>query len=195
MPGRTSSRLAIILIVSLIALLALSACARNAAEAPMNGNSDGASPQAPTEPPAQQDPSEGEFTALEAVNLALELYPEGAVVELELEHEEDRDIWEVLIRQPDGSGIELELDAQTGDVLSQKPARVPAEAAPAAPRTPAEAAIAVALEAVPGTVVEVELEMEGGGVVWEVSIDTAGGRMDVYVDVNSGEVIGTEVAS
>lgn len=59
---------------------------------------------------------------------------------------------------------------------------------------PEDDAVATARAAVPGEVVEVELEDEEGVVAYEVEIATADGSViEVLVDANSGEVIGQEV--
>lgn len=58
----------------------------------------------------------------------------------------------------------------------------------------ADQAIQTALQKVPGTVVEAELEEEKDHkVIWEVEIVTADGKlMEVEIDANSGEVLEVE---
>lgn len=51
---------------------------------------------------------------------------------------------------------------------------------------------ALALEERPGTVLESELEGEGGGLVWEVEIDAGGAVWEVTVDALDGRVLETE---
>ena len=51
---------------------------------------------------------------------------------------------------------------------------------------------AVALDAQPGTVLESELEGEGGGLIWEVEIDDGTQIHEVTVDAQTGEVLGGE---
>jgi len=54
-------------------------------------------------------------------------------------------------------------------------------------------AIKTALEKVPGTAVEAELEKKHGKAVWEVEIVGADGKVtEVHIDAASGEVIDTE---
>lgn len=57
----------------------------------------------------------------------------------------------------------------------------------------AEQAIKTAMEKVPGTVVEVELEKKHGKTVWEVEIFGADGTVtEVHIDATAGTVIDTE---
>ena len=54
-------------------------------------------------------------------------------------------------------------------------------------------AIKTALEKVPGTAVEAELEKKHGKTVWEVEVVGADGKvMEVHIDAGSGAVIDTE---
>ena len=57
----------------------------------------------------------------------------------------------------------------------------------------AEQAIKTAMEKVPGTVVEAELEKKHGKTVWEVEIFGADGKVtEVHIDAANGNVIDTE---
>ena len=57
----------------------------------------------------------------------------------------------------------------------------------------AEQAMKTAMEIVPGTVVEAELEKKHGKTVWEVEILGADGKItDVHIDAGDGTVIDTE---
>ena len=57
----------------------------------------------------------------------------------------------------------------------------------------AEQAIKTAMEKVPGTVVEAELEKKHGKTVWEVEILGADGKVtEVHIDAAEGSVIDTE---
>ena len=57
----------------------------------------------------------------------------------------------------------------------------------------AEQAIKTAMEQVPGTVVEAELEKKHGKTVWEVEILGADGKVtEVHIDAAEGTVIDTE---
>ena len=66
-------------------------------------------------------------------------------------------------------------------------------ASPAATKVSAEQAEAIALKAVPGKVTEVAIERKHGKRVYVVEIETGTqGERDVFVDMSSGEVIGTD---
>lgn len=57
----------------------------------------------------------------------------------------------------------------------------------------ADQAIKTAMEKVPGTVVEAELEKKHGKTVWEVEILGADGKVtEVHIDAGTGTVIDTE---
>ena len=53
----------------------------------------------------------------------------------------------------------------------------------------ADQAQAAALAAVPGTVIQVELDNENGSVVYSVEVDTGNGIIDVKVDAGNGTVL------
>ena len=114
-----------------------------------------------------------------AIKIALEQVP-GTVEEVELEDENGTIIYEIEIKAEDGTEQEVDIDATTGDVVKveaeddeededdeQKISQ--AELAKQAKVTE-EAAIKIALEQVPGTVKEVELDIENGTIVYEIEI-------------------------
>lgn len=60
-------------------------------------------------------------------------------------------------------------------------------------KIPIDQAIKTALEKVPGSAVEAELEKKHGKAVWEVEIVGADGKVtEVHIDAATGEVIDTE---
>ncbi|QTV80077.1 PepSY domain-containing protein [Microbacterium sp. NIBRBAC000506063] len=62
-----------------------------------------------------------------------------------------------------------------------------------APAIPADEAIDVALDAVPGGIVELDLDTDRGRVVWEALIAAdAGGLWEVYVDAATADVLKQE---
>lgn len=143
-------------------------------------------PQAPEN--AEGEPANG-ITALEAVNLVLGLHPGGAVVGIERDHERGREVWEVVIKHADATASELDIDVQTGDVLKEKAAKVPSEARTALPRISIEQAIVIALEVIPGTIHEIEIDTERGRTVWDAVVETDHNRMFVHIDAQSGDVV------
>ncbi|HYZ33837.1 MAG TPA: PepSY domain-containing protein [Crenalkalicoccus sp.] len=65
--------------------------------------------------------------------------------------------------------------------------------APPEPKVTREQAAAIAVKAVPGEVTSVDLEPKQGRLVYVVEIMPPGGaETDVLVDIDSGEVLGTE---
>lgn len=56
-------------------------------------------------------------------------------------------------------------------------------------------AIAIALEIVNGEVTDIEIERKKGHEVYTVEIDDDGDEVDVFIDVKTGQIIGTERGS
>lgn len=129
------------------------------------------------------------LTASQAIEISLQAVPGGAVVDIGQGWERGSAYWDVVVLGPDGAAIELYLEAATGEVLEQSPTRTPLLAANGAPDISAQQAIGAALEAVPGsTVIEADLDREGGRLIWEILLRGEGGRTEVYVDATSGEL-------
>lgn len=77
-------------------------------------------------------------------------------------------------------------------VPSSAPAPAPMPSAPASPLTPDQAS-AIALQASPGTVTEVEQDVESTGPVFDVKIQHPDGtETKVQVDATTGQVTSTE---
>jgi uncharacterized membrane protein YkoI len=75
-----------------------------------------------------------------------------------------------------------------GEAADPAEARRKAEMAAAAPVT-IDQAVQLATREQPGTVIEVELEEQGGRAVWEVEIVSADGRVvELSVDASTGSV-------
>lgn len=133
-----------------------------------------------------------QLNAQAAADKALVIVPGSAVVEVESRSKDGRTIWEVVVRRPDGSGTELYIDQATGSLLKQEPADVPRYLKESAPTISASAAMSSALSSTPGIVEEVGLSREDGGMVWEVKVAGASGRVKLYIDATSGKVIKTK---
>ena len=157
-----------------------------------------AAEEAATEAPAAEvpasEPASAPLDAQAAADAALAAVPGGAVIEIDRGTERGLPIWEVLVRNPNGGGTELYLDAATGDVIKQETAGLPPYARASAPTITASAAIAAALSATPGTVEEVGLGQERGSTVWEVLVAGANGRVEHYIDATTGDIIKQEAA-
>jgi uncharacterized membrane protein YkoI len=74
---------------------------------------------------------------------------------------------------------------------TQQPSPGTERAAPAAKITE-EQAKKVALERIPGEVTEVKIERKKGRNVYVVEIQTPQGEKDVFVDIVSGQIVGTD---
>jgi uncharacterized membrane protein YkoI len=73
----------------------------------------------------------------------------------------------------------------------QQPRPGTERAAPAAKITEEQAA-KIALERIPGEVTEVKIERKKGRNVYVVEIQTPQGEKDVFVDIESGQIVGTD---
>ena len=145
----------------------------------------------PTRSPAAGPNLAATITAGRAIDVALAAVPGGAVVEVSLDDENGRTLWEIVVRSPNGSGVELYIDAATGTIVDREPHRVPDEARASAPAISALRAITIALAAVPGSsVVEVDLDTERGRTVWEVLVRAP--NVELYIDAATGEILKQE---
>jgi len=140
---------------------------------------------------------QAKITQDEAINAALEKVP-GTAGEVELEDEKGTIVYEIELVSTDGTEHEVEVDAQTGEVLkveadddeneeedSQNQDKLAKQA-----KITEDEAINAALEKVPGTVNEIELEVENGTVVYEIKVlSTDGTEQEVIVDAQTGEVL------
>jgi uncharacterized membrane protein YkoI len=72
------------------------------------------------------------------------------------------------------------------------PATVAAQTQPPAAKISEEQATKIALERVPGKVTSVTIERKRGKMVYVVEIQTPDGERDVFVDITSGKIVGTE---
>ncbi len=140
---------------------------------------------------SDDDSIAGPLDARLAVDRALQLVP-GAVVELGRERERGVDVWEVGVLREDSTGTELYLAVDTGEKVRESTLRLSSEQR-TPPAVTAREAIDVALGAVPGSIVELDLGTERGAVVWEALVSAdAGGRFEVYIDAASGAIVKQE---
>lgn len=63
---------------------------------------------------------QAELTFSDAIDVALEQHPESRVIELELDEEHGRLVWEVSVITADSDEYELDIDASNGDVLKNE---------------------------------------------------------------------------
>ena len=137
--------------------------------------------------PTVTGPPATSLDAQAAVDVALSVVPGGAVIEIERDRHDGRPTWEVVVRGADGRGVELDIDAATGEVLRQGPEELPPYARASAPAVDVVTAMVSALAVMPGVVEEAELEQwKDGRVVWEVEIvGTDGRHAEIYIDAET----------
>ncbi len=172
---------------ALVVMLGLAACVPEAGKP-------GPGPTAQLTDEASPGGSPGTADALDAgqaVDAAIRA--EGdVVVELSRDREGGVEVWEVGVLRADGSGVELHLDAHSGEVLRERAMDLDAEQR-SAPAVSAHDAIDAALTAVPGTIDELDLDSEGSRIVWEAQVDADdGGRFELRIDAATGEVLSQE---
>lgn len=84
--------------------------------------------------------------------------------------------------------------ASSGKDVEDRPCLELAQATPATPtpKITSEQASEIALKLVPGRVTSVVIERKRGRHVYVVEIVTGGGEKDVFVDIETGRVVGTD---
>lgn len=136
---------------------------------------------------ADSDVPSGRIDAAAAVDAAVAAVP-GDVVELGLGRERLTIVWEVGVLGADGSGTELYLDSQSGEVIRQEALRLDS-AQRTAPTVTATEAIALALESADGRVKGMDLETDRSTLVWEVDVVGTSGSREVTIDATTGELV------
>ena len=140
--------------------------------------------ETPAPAPGHADP------AARAAEAALAAQP-GAVISVDAE---GGDVWSVLVRTDDGDGVELYVDATSGEVQRQRPDDLPGAARSAAPQITAIEAIDIALGALTdGRIRELDLDTERGAVVWEILTSENGALIEFYIDATMGDILKQEL--
>lgn len=135
------------------------------------------------------------ITAARAAAIALQRVPGGTVVDVDPGIENGQAVWEVLVRRPDNTGLEIYLNAATGAVLRQERESLPREALGPRPAVTVQQAIATATGAVPGgRVIAIDLDSENGRTVWDVDVAGPGGRKAITIDAATGRILKQESA-
>ena len=125
------------------------------------------------------------ISMVEALKIATEVVP-GRVVEAELEDEEDVIFYEIEIISSDGIIVEVQVDAQSGQIIRQAREGEVAYIS-------VEEAIKSATDFLRWHAVEVELEEEDGEAVYEIKlVNNLGDEQEVEVDALSGKVLEPE---
>ncbi|UCE63126.1 MAG: PepSY domain-containing protein [Nitrospirota bacterium] len=125
------------------------------------------------------------ITMQEALKTATDIVP-GRVVEAELEDEDDISFYEIEIISSDGMVVEVQVDANSGQIIKQ------AREGEVAYIT-VEEAIKSAEEFLRWHAVEVELEEEDGKAVYEIEmVNNLGDKQELEIDALSGKVLEPE---
>ncbi|MBO1901225.1 PepSY domain-containing protein [Leucobacter weissii] len=147
--------------------------------------------------PAGDDPAESGAEAAtthadpaaRAAEAALAAIP-GDVVSLD---PENGDVWSVELRDENGDGVELYINATTGEIVRRQAESLPSEARDGGPGVTALEAIDIALGALSdGEIRELDLDTERGVVVWEI-LARDGGEVELTIDAESGEILAQEL--
>jgi uncharacterized membrane protein YkoI len=163
-----------------------------------NGGADEADGSSTGSRPGGSEPTAG-ITAERAIAIAAAEVG-GTFVEVEWTTERGRSVFEVERRLPDGSRIEVSVDAADGTVLEIE--REGREGDREAERAwsgvtdaiPSDAAVGIARAAVGGgELVEVGRSEHRGRAIWEVYLRDDGRTTEVYVDAVSGEVLEIDI--
>ena len=149
---------------------------------------------------------QAKITEEQATKIALEKVP-GTVNEVELEDENGTIVYGIEVVSTDGTQQDVKVDAQTGKIVKveaddeengkendeeENDTQTQAELAKQAKITEEEAT-KTALEKVPGTVNQVELEDENGTIVYGIEVvSTDGTQQDVKVDAQTGKIVKVE---
>ncbi len=122
------------------------------------------------------------MTMVEALKIATALLP-GRVVEAELKDDDDLIFYEIEIISSDGLVVEVQVDANSGQIIKQ------AREGEVAYIT-VEEAITSATEFLRWHPVEIELEEEDGKAVYEIKlVNNLGDDQEVEIDARSGTVL------
>lgn len=150
-------------------------------------------------------PAENLISIEEISSRVTDKYP-GTVTEVELDKEKGKHVYEVELIGEQGE-YEVKLDALSGDVLKVKKKEAVAreentnlekeadqsqtvnESPAASTKISAEEAAKIALEKVPGTIKEIELDHDDGLLVYEIDIRTETGEAELEINAYTGEIV------
>lgn len=131
--------------------------------------------------------------AIDACRKAVGEIAKGETVKIELKQKKEPAVYEIEIKDADGSEWEFKCDKATGKIVEQERELPSADhpAFAALKKIDEAKAREIALAAHPGTITKVEYEIEADGTpTYEFDIDTADGRkMEVEVDAASGNIL------
>lgn len=136
-----------------------------------------------------------ENSPLDVCRNAANQLAQGEIVKIELEKEKGMEVYEIAIKSPDGSKWEFKCDKTSGKIIETEQELTSADhpAFSALKKIDETEARKIALEAHPGTITEVEYEIENGIAIYEFEIKMAdGSKMEVEVDAATGKIVKAE---
>ncbi|WP_432745848.1 PepSY domain-containing protein [Methylobacter sp. G7] len=134
--------------------------------------------------------------SLDACRKTVDDYAKGEIVKIESEQKKGQAVYEIALKAADGSQWEFKCDKATGKIV-EKEQELPSADHPAfaALKKIDEAeARKIALKTYPGTITEVEYEIESDGTpTYEFDINMTDGRkMEVEIDAATGKIVKAE---
>jgi uncharacterized membrane protein YkoI len=120
---------------------------------------------------------------------------QGEMTKIELEKEKGMEVYEIEIKSADGNKWEIKCDKASGKIIETEQELTSADhpAFVALKKIDEAQARKIALEAHPGTISEVEYEIENGIAIYEFEIKMADGtEMEVEVDAAPGKIVKAE---
>ncbi|MGO3363143.1 MAG: PepSY domain-containing protein [Corynebacterium sp.] len=160
-------------------------------ESDSGGSTGDASPgtaDEPTENPSSTGgaAATGAADAASAIGVALEHRPGSAVVEVD--HEDDDNVWEVTVDPGDGRGVEVYIAGASGDVIGEEGTSLDSDQR-GAPTVTAAEAIGIALGERSGRVEGLTYDSDDGRRVWEAVVIDGGTEWEIHIDPGSGDVL------
>ncbi len=125
---------------------------------------------------------------MENAAIAATMATTGEIIEIELEMDEAKAVWEVDIVNETNQVVTVEIDGQTGKVLSTN--TDDDEVTPLANAVNLSQAVNIVKAIEQGLIVEAELENEDGLLMWELeTIGTSNEETKIRINAETGEVL------
>lgn len=136
-----------------------------------------------------------ENSSLDVCKNAANKLAQGEITKIELEKEKGMEVYEIDIKSADGNKWEFKCDKASGKIIETEQELTSADhpAFAALKKIDEAQARKIALEAHPGSITEVEYELENGMAIYEFEIKMAdGSKMEVEVDAAIGKIVKAE---
>jgi len=112
----------------------------------------------------------------------------GEIIEAELERDDGKSVWEIEIVGESRQVIEIEIDSQTGEVLRTE--TDDDEYSYGDYSVSLAKAIDIARSVEKGALIEAELELESGELVWEIeAVNSRDEELEFRINATTGEII------